>query len=161
MKRFFMILALLSVPTLEAQVTCTASVAPTICKQFDAEFGGDASMWPLGGWTKRIEIVIVDPTQFKAERAKLDADRDAAVKSAKTVGDTNRIGSREAGRGVFGNDVILECPKSNIVQRIVISTEAIARSALNPSISDLSNELFFYVVGYDDGFMQSGANQVP
>jgi hypothetical protein len=166
MKHFLMILTLviltfLCLPSLEAQITCTASVAPATCKRFDSEFGGEMSMWPRYAWTKRIEIVIAGPTQFKPERTKLDADRDAAVKSAKTVGDTNRIGSREAGSGVFGDDVILACPKSNIVQRIVISTDAIARSALNPSITDLSNELFFYVAGYDNGFMRRGANQAP
>jgi len=154
------VLTLLNVVALEAQqVTCTPSVTPAICKQFDSEFSGAMSMWPNVNFTKGVEIVIVAPTQFKAERAKLDAEKETAAKNAKSVGDINRAGSREAGQGVFDH-ALLECPSSNIVKRIVISTEVVSGSTAS-SISELSDQLMFYVLGYDQGFLRGGANLVP
>jgi hypothetical protein len=148
----------LSIPLLARaqQVTCTPSVAPTICKQFDVNFGS-ASMWSAVNFTKTVEIVIVDPTQFKTERAKLDAQIEAAVKNRKSVGDINRAGGREAGKGVFDHQ-ILECPNSSMVTRIIISTET---SNSETPIGKLSDQLFFYVIGYDQGLLQGHANLVP
>jgi hypothetical protein len=141
---------------LEAQqVTCTPNVTPSICKQFDSNFGTD-SMWQAANFTKGVEIVVVDPAQFKAERARWDAEKATAAKNARSVRDINRAGGREAGQGVFDYE-ILECPNSNTVKRIVISTEAIRDS----SVIELSDRLWFYVVGYDQGLLQGEANVVP
>ena len=163
MKRFSMILTLVAVMlvgvlTLNAQqVTCTPSVAPAICKQFDTGFGR-SSMWPNVNFTKRVAIVIVDPAQFRAERIKLDAEKDAAAKKTKSVGDINRAGGREAGRGVFDHE-LLECPASNMVERIVISTDAIGDSELY-TVHQISDQLLFYVIGYDQGLVQGMANSL-
>lgn len=164
MKRILVILTLaalmvLVVLPLEAQqVTCTSNVPPTLCKQFDSSFGA-TSMWRAVNFTKGVEIVIVDPAQFKVERAKLDARKDAAAANAKNVRDINRAGGREAGKGVFDHEII-ECPTSSMVERIVISTEAISGPQTS-SISELSDQLLFYVIGYDQGLLQGMANLVP
>lgn len=163
MKYFLMILMLVtimlvSVLTLDAQqVTCTPSVTPTICKQFDTGFG-QSSMWPNVNFTKRVVIVIVDPAQFKAERTKFDAEKEAAAKKRKSVGDINRANGREASGGVFDHE-ILECPTSNMIERIVISTDAIGDSEV--TIHEISDQLLFYVLGYDQGLLQGMANSLP
>lgn len=138
------------------QVTCTPNVAPAICKQFDLSFGS-ASMWPRFYSARRVYIVVVDPVQFKAERAKVAAEMEAAAKNRNTVADINRAGGREAGRGVFKYE-ILECPHSLGVERIVISTEA---SDSESPISELSEQLLFYVIGYDQGLLQGVGNMTP
>lgn len=119
------------------QVTCTPSVPQNVCKQFDGAFG-ETSMWPPMTFTKNVTIVVVDPAQFKTERAKLDAEIDAAAKNHKTVGDINRASGREAGKGMFTNK-ILECPKSSMVERIVISTEAITPACSTSNSTNLAS----------------------
>lgn len=162
--KYFLIIAvaafiLISVLTLSAQqVTCTPSVASAMCKQFDAAFG-QSSLWPNINFTKNVEIVIVDPLQFRAERAKFDAENEAVAKRWKTVGDINRAGAREAGGGVFEHE-ILQCPTSNMVKRIVISTDAVADSEVY-TVREISDQLLFYVIGYDQGLLQGMANVVP
>ena len=152
-------LTLFTVLSLDAQqVTCTPSVTPATCKQFDTGFG-QSSMWPSVNFTKGVEIVVVDPVQFKAERVKFDAEKEAVAKNRKSVGDINRAGGREAGGGVFDHE-ILECPTSNMVKRIVISTEAIGDSEPY-SIHEISDQLLFYVIGYDQGLLQGMGNSVP
>jgi hypothetical protein len=164
MKRFLKILTLLpltlmGVLCLDAQqVTCTPSVTSARCKQFDAAFG-QSSLWSVVNFTNRVEIVVVDPKQFKAERAKFDAEKEAAAKNKKSVGDLNRVGGREAGGGVFEHE-ILECPTSYWVKRIVISTEAVGDSEPH-TIEEISDQLLFYVIGYDQGLLQGMANLVP
>jgi hypothetical protein len=150
---------LISVRALNAQqVTCTPSVPPAICKQFDTGFG-QSSMWPNINFTKRVAIVIVDAAQFKAERTKFDAEKEAAAKRRKSVGDINRAGGREAGGGVFDHE-ILECPTSNMVERIVVSTDAIGDSEPY-TVHEISDQLLFYVIGYDQGLVQGMANSLP
>jgi hypothetical protein len=154
----FTILVFFGASALEAQqVTCTPSVPPTICKQFDSDFG-PTSMWPSINFTRGVEIVIVDPAQFKAERTKWDAEKERAGNNVKTIRDRNRVTGREAGGGVFDQE-ILECPNSAWVKRIVISTEAMGGSQ-NSSVSELSDQLLFYVIGYDQGLGQGEANEV-
>jgi hypothetical protein len=143
-----------ALPLWAQQVTCTSSVIPRICKQFDLSFG-PTSMWAAVNFAKGVEIVVVEPGQFKAERAKFDAEKEAAARSAKSVGDINHAGGREAGKGVFGRE-ILECPTSSMIKRIVISTEA-----ASDSIGELSDQLLFYVIGYDQGLIQGMANLQP
>jgi hypothetical protein len=140
------------------QVTCTPTVGSALCKQFDLSFG-PASLWPAVNFVKGVEIVIVDPAQFKAERAKWDAQKDLVSKNAKMVRDINHATGREAGGGMFDHE-ILECPSSSMVKRIVISTDAVGESQYS-SISELSNQLLFYVIGYDQGLLQGEANLVP
>jgi hypothetical protein len=154
------ILTVCGASSLEAQqVTCTPSVTPELCKKVDSYFGPE-SVWPKANFTKGVEIVIVDPSQFKAERAKWDAGKEMADRHAKTVGDINRAHSREAGEGVFGADEeILECPHSSMVERIVISTSAL--NGTLGSVSELSDHLVFYVIGYDEGLMRGMTTGVP
>jgi hypothetical protein len=147
------------VPILEAQVTCTPSVPSSMCKQFDLNFG-PTSLWPTVNYTKGIEIVIVDPSQFKVERAKWDKKKDMADKSAKSVREINRVAALEAGDGVFDHE-ILECPSSSMVERIVISTEAVDDAHPISQFGELSDQLLFYVIGYDQGLVHGLANAVP
>jgi hypothetical protein len=138
------------------QVVCAPSVAAPTCRQFDAVFGAK-SIWPLGNFTKNVEIVIVDPAGFKAERQKLDAQKDKRAKAAKTVGDINRAGSIEAGSGVFDHE-ILEANRA-FIEKIIISTEALdAKGSVDPLLGD---QLLFYVLGYDQGNLAGVASQVP
>jgi hypothetical protein len=114
-------------------------------------------MWAFASSTKEVDIVIVDPAQFKAERAKVDSDIESAARNKRSVGDINRASGREAGKGVFEQE-ILECPRSSAVKRIVVSTDATTGGL---SVGVLSEQLFFYVIGYDQGFTQGLANSVP
>jgi hypothetical protein len=55
------ILVLFGASALQAQqVTCTPSVPPTICKQFDSAFGL-TSMWPERTWARQESVVQAGP----------------------------------------------------------------------------------------------------
>jgi hypothetical protein len=144
--------------TVAQQLTCTPSVTPAACKQFDEGFG-HSTLWPNVNFTKGVDIVVVDPVQFKAERAKFDAEKETLAKNKKTVGDINRINAREAGNGVFEYE-ILECPTSSLIKRVVISTDAIGES-VSYTIHEISDQLLFYVIGYDQGLVQGMSNSLP
>lgn len=78
-------------------------------------------------------------------------------KNAKTVGDINRVGGKQAGQGVFTRHELLET-NQGFVQKIVISSEALEDDL---DIDRLSDELLFYVLGYDQGNLSAHADIVP
>lgn len=150
------------VPTLAQQVTCSPSVAPEICKQFDSSFG-TTSMWPRTSFTKRVQIVITDPAQFKIEKATLKDEINAVTtkwRPGDGVGVLNRAGGRMAGQGVFDYE-ILECANSVGVTRIVISTEAVGTSVGSSTPDEISQQLLFYLAGYSQGLQQGVAGMQP
>jgi len=137
------------------QLTCTPAVSPAMCKRFDEAFG-QMTMWPMANVTKNVDIVVVDSAQFKTEQGKVDAAIETARKNMKTVGDINRATGQVAGRGVFEH-LIVECPSGGLVKKIVISTEAVSGSQ---TAANLSEDLLFYVIGYDQGLTQGLADAV-
>lgn len=98
-----------------------------------------------------IEVVIADPDSFKEEKKKVSTKIEARVKSAKTPGDINRASVLVA-EGVFDNEHVLMERSKLMIDRVVISTEI---------PHDISQDLTFFVMGYNEGVQDGVANTVP
>lgn len=156
---YFFALFAVTIPSYAQQLTCTANVPQAVCKEFDSSFGSN-SMWSRSRLLNKIQVVITGPLEFKAEQERIKNEADAAAKARRTVGDLNRAGGRQVGRGAFTYE-LLECDGSFMVTRIVISTEAVDSSSEQSTPAEISNHLMFYVAGFAQGMDQAIASSVP
>lgn len=145
----------LGVSCLAQQVSCAADVTQGQCKQFD-NFFGTHSLWATNNHTKNLAIIVVTPQGFKAERERYDTLKKNRAKFVKTVGDINKIARMETGSIIFDN-AILECETSTFVTKVIVSTDEMKDGLLDPISAD---QLFFYVVGFDEGMLAGAAPTV-